>query len=140
MMKTTDIAPAIALLFLDQCPESVALRKHKPSTCHPHVHQPYKHNQSRTQTPAVMTSRHHSNSSKTLPIVLLERMSSYESLETMISSVMHLETSETDADDVDDQEVHTACIGHALHVLHMTMAAVLESPHYMGSMGSGSKE
>ena len=55
----------------------------------------------------------------------------------MSSSVSYLATSENDADDVDDQEVHTAWIGHAVHVLHMTVAAVWESPHYMGSMGSG---
>ena len=66
-------------------------------------------------------------------------MDEYRNLETMSSSVAYLETSENDADDVDDQEVHTAWIGHALSVLHMTMAALLESPHCMGCMGSGSR-
>ena len=67
------------------------------------------------------------------------RADEYGNLETMSSSVAYLETSENDADDVDDQEVHTAWIGHALHVQHMTVAVVLESPHYMDSMGSGSR-
>ena len=57
---------------------------------------------------------------------------------TMSSSVAYLETSVNDADDVDDEEVHTAWIGHTLHVLHVNVAAVLESPHYMGYMGSWS--
>ena len=57
----------------------------------------------------------------------------------MSSSVSYLATRENDADDVDDQEVHTAWIGYALHALHMTVAAVWESPHYMGCMGLGSR-
>ena len=82
-------------------------------------------------------STHHSNSSE-MYASCSARADEYGNLETMSSSVTFLETSENDADDVDDQEVHTAWIGHALHVQHITVAVVLESPHYMGSMGSGS--
>lgn len=67
---------------------------------------------------------------------ILDRASEHGNWKTMNGIVAHVERSENNLTDVDDD--HNVQISCALNVLRMAITAELKSPHYMGSIGSPS--